>query len=163
MPNSYPSRPSGLRIAGSVLAIAGFAAAALPVAAQGDCHVSVSPDSGSVGTVFTVSGTGFGEPTILTVFRDGVEVSENEVELTAETGAFTQEVTADAAGTWLARAVLPESECGGEVEFAVLPNSAAEARTDGYAGTAVPPAAVVAAACLGLLLGFRRLSPRRLP
>ncbi len=161
MPNSFPSRRPLLRIAGAALAIAGLAVAAIPVAAQGDCHVSVSPSSGSVGTVFTVSGMGFGEPTVLTVFRNGVEVSETEVELSAETGAFTHEVTADAAGTWLARAILPESECGGEVEFTVLVNSATEEPKPTSPGAGELGAALLAAACVGLLLGLRRLAPDR--
>ena len=160
MPNSIPSPRPLLRLAGPVLALAALAAAALPVAAQGDCHVSVSPSSGAVGTVFTVTGTGFGEPTVLTVFRNGVEVSETEVELTTDTGAFSHEVTADAAGTWLARAILPESECGGEAEFTVLVNTSTDAASP-TPTFSVQHGVVLAAAFLGLLLGFRRLAPRR--
>jgi hypothetical protein len=159
VPNSIPSLRPLLRIAGLLLALAALAAAALPVTAQGDCHVSVSPTSGAVGTVFTVTGTGFGEPTILTVFRNGVELSETEVELSAETGAFSHEVTADAAGTWLARAILPESECGGEAEFTVLVNTSTDAGSPGST-FGVHHGVVLAAAFLGLFLGLRRLSPR---
>jgi hypothetical protein len=109
-----------------------------------------------------VSGSGFGsaEPTIVTVFRNGTQVSETEVQVDADTGSFTFEVTADAAGTWLVRAILPESECGDEVEFAALANTSTEVEVrpvDSGSGSVAP---LLAAVALGLLLGLAGLSRR---
>lgn len=146
------------------LVVVGLAAtwlmAAPTVAAQGECVVSVEPTSGTVGTEFTVSGSGFGEPTIVTVFRNGTQVSETEVQLDADTGSFTFEVTADAAGTWLVRAILPESECGDEVEFAALANTSTEALSPAPARGIGDVAPLLAAAVLGMLLCVARLSRR---
>jgi hypothetical protein len=105
--------------------------AAPAVFGQGMCHVSVEPTSGRVGTVFVVQGEGFGEPTIVTVLRNGTQVLETEVELQPrETGSWRLDVRGDAAGTWLVRAILPESECGDEVEFSVLPDTSTVGRPE---------------------------------
>jgi hypothetical protein len=135
--------------------------AAPTVAAQGDCVVSVEPTSGTVGTEFVVTGSGFGEPTIVTVFRNGTQVSETEVQLDADTGSFTFEVTADAAGTWLVRAILPESECGDEVEFAALANTSTEPGAGPAYSSRGILALLLAAAVLGLLLRLARPARER--
>ena len=156
MPTSsflHPRRLARLLVVGLAAA---WLMAAPTVAAQGECVVSVEPTSGTVGTEFTVSGSGFGEPIIVTVFRNGTQVSETEVQLDADTGSFTFEVTADAAGTWLVRAILPESECGDEVEFAALANTSTEpsgALAETGRGTL---ALLLAAAMAGLLLRLAR-------
>jgi hypothetical protein len=144
----------GVRLSG--LFFAGAWLLAAPAAwAQGDCHVSVQPTSGTVGTVFVVSGSGFGESTVLTILRNGSVVSEEEPELEAETGSFTVRVTADAAGTWEARAVLPESECAGKASFTVLPDSATGAVGE-LSTPGAPLGALLAAAVGGFAIGILR-------
>jgi hypothetical protein len=134
--------------------------AAPAVFGQGDCVVSVEPTSGRVGTVFAVQGEGFGEPTIVTVLRNGTQVLETEVELQPrETGAWRLDVRADAAGTWLVRAILPESECGTEVQFSVLPDTS----TAGGPERVSEPSAIaplLVAGSLGVALGSMRALAR---
>lgn len=147
MDASFPRlRPTTSAILVCVLAAAWLLAAPL-AAAQNGCVVSVEPTSGRVGTEFVVRGSGFGEPTIVTVLRNGAVVRETEVELAAETGAFTLSVRTDAAGTWLVRAILPDTECGDEVEFSVLPDTA----TDDVDATGAEPSIV---APVVLVAGF---------
>ena len=129
-----------------------------PMVAAQDCVVTVEPSSGTVGTEFVVTGSGFNVRHGVSIFRNGTHVSRHEVEPQGENGTWTLEVTADAAGTWEATAVEPEG-CGAEDTFTVLANTSTEtdARISAASGSGnVAP--LLAAATLGLLLGLARLS-----
>ena len=124
--------------------------------AQNGCVLNVQPSSGTVGTQFTATGTGFGDPVVVTVLRNGTQVSERRTSPAGATGRFTVRFTATAAGTWLVRAVTPETECGDEVRVTVLADSAtdqADANTRPDQGIIIL-AVLAAAAALGLRLGF---------
>jgi hypothetical protein len=76
-----------------------------------------------------------------------------------ETGAWRLDVRADAAGTWLVRAILPESECGTEVQFSVLPDTS----TAGGPERVSEPSAIaplLVAGSLGVALGSMRALAR---
>jgi hypothetical protein len=110
-----------------------FSTLALPpglVAAEGTCILVVEPPEGRLGTHFIVRGSGFGQPTIVTIrfseeevgLTPAITVSEREVDVD-EAGRFTLELhpaNPDEMGFWAVSAVVPETECGADAVFHVF-------------------------------------------
>jgi hypothetical protein len=130
------------------------------VAAQNGCVLTVQPSSGAVGTRFAATGSGFGDPVVVTLFRNGAQVTERQLQPAGSTGRFTFRFTATGAGTWLVRAVTPETECGDEVRITVMADSATEA-TAATSGRESTGAAVVVVLAGALGFGVALRSTRR--
>ncbi len=123
--------------------------------------LSVDPPEGLLGTRFTVTGTAFVKPTLVTIFFSEEEAGQEEprkvdvrdVELD-EQGRFTLELRPtdpDEIGFWLVVAG-PETECRGDVVFHIYgtPDTATDATVDRNASSA-PIAHMLLLAMLGAL------------
>ncbi len=153
-----------------------FATLALPpglAAADAGCVLSVDPREEPLGTAFTVTGSGFGEPTIVTIrfsaeevsLTPATKVSEREVDVD-EAGRFTlrlQPLDPAEIGFWVVSAVVPDTECGAETGFHVFgpPDTATDAAT-GTSGPSAPGLlfALAGVVCLTAALGRRRARQR---
>ena len=126
-------------------------------AAATDCgELTVEPASGMVGTAFTISGK-LGDPTRLTLFHEGKQVAQLEMELEND-DSFKYRFGPMEPGRWRALAVIPDTECGMEVSFTAkaLPQTTTTAGVP-VVPPAVPAALLAQAALLAFLAGWQRL------
>ena len=139
-------------LAAAMLATLGLAAAPGALA-QGNCVIELERSGGD----YVVVGSGFGDPVVVTVFRDGTQVDRAQLTITGFTGSFRYEVDATTTGPYRVLAVTPESECGDELTFTVLPDSATDGMTEPRSSGSNAALAVLAlAATLGLLFPVLR-------
>lgn len=124
-----------------------FAVAATPVVAQDDCTLTVKPKSGSPGTEFVFSGSGY-SPTRIVLKQPGGPTKTVSVTPGAD-DSFTIRLVAGQGdtGSWKATAIEPEG-CRASASFSVgLPSTATvDATDDGLRG-----AALAGFAALGVL------------
>jgi hypothetical protein len=119
---------------------------ATAAAAEGECTLSVSPASARAGATFTFTGSGY-TPTQLELSKDGGAATTVELAITDDPFTIRIDTRPGDEGTWTARAIVPETECAGEVTFTVsLPPTDAAAAMPGQDA----PTAPILIAAMGL-------------
>ena len=134
------------------------------VAAQGDCNITVTPSSVSVGQQFTVAGNFGGAEIFLVEGADASPAEDAEPDATTPEGSsFSVTFTAEAGdeGTWTVWGLIPATECGASAPLtitaaAAIPNTAVSLT----AGPALLTGLLLLAIAL-VLVGARRSATRR--
>ncbi len=135
----------------STAALVALMLAAAPSAlAQGDCSVELNRSDGRV----VVTGN-FGDPVVVTLFRDGERIRRAQL-ANPVSAPFRYEFTATTPGRYRVLVVTPETECGDEASFTVLPATATERPGTPSEASSDTAAAVLVLIALGLLFGVRR-------
>jgi len=136
---------------GSLAVVLALAAPAQVLADHCGADATVTPPSGPVGTTF-VFATNLGEPSDLSVYRDGSLVAEASI---PDSGSFTYPIPTGPvdAGSWRVHAQLHSSpECAADATFTVLgspdTSTASPTPSPGWLGPLVLLAGALGFACV---------------